>query len=108
LGAIEGITRGLAENAIEPAEVVLLPHAKAVATNALLEHKSARTIGLVWMAAVRRVIFSARPAYRAYPLGPMGCQHSSAASSIHKVRLPRLHRPTSSASQIRTLNDTSG
>jgi N-methylhydantoinase A len=41
-GVIEGITRGLAENSIEPTDVVLLSHATTVVTNALLEHKGAR------------------------------------------------------------------
>jgi N-methylhydantoinase A len=39
---IDGIRRGLAENAIDPADVVLLSHATTVVTNALLEHKGAR------------------------------------------------------------------
>ncbi len=41
-GVIEGIQRGLAENAIDPADVALLSHATTVVTNALLEHKGAR------------------------------------------------------------------
>jgi N-methylhydantoinase A len=41
-GVIEGITRGLQDNAIEPADVALLSHATTVVTNALLEHKGAR------------------------------------------------------------------
>ena len=41
-GVIDGIRRGLAENAIDPADVVLLSHATTVVTNALLEHKGAR------------------------------------------------------------------
>ena len=45
-----------------------------------------RSIRLVWMAA---------SIYRACPLGPVVCQHSSAASSIHNVRLPRRRRPAS-------------
>ena len=39
---IDGIRRGLAENAIDPADVVLLSHATTVVTNALLEHKGAK------------------------------------------------------------------
>src|ERR1700684_669316 len=41
-GVIEGINRGLAEGAIDPADVVLLSHATTVVTNALLEHKGAK------------------------------------------------------------------
>jgi N-methylhydantoinase A len=41
-GVIDGIQRGLHENAIDPAEVTLLSHATTVVTNALLEHKGAR------------------------------------------------------------------
>jgi len=41
-GVIEGIRRGLMENAIDPADVVLLSHATTVVTNALLEHKGAK------------------------------------------------------------------
>ena len=41
-GVIDGIRRGLAENAIDPADVALLSHATTVVTNALLEHKGAR------------------------------------------------------------------
>src|SRR3954454_4419816 len=41
-GVIDGIRRGLAENGIAPADVVLLSHATTVVTNALLEHKGAR------------------------------------------------------------------
>ena len=41
-GVIEGIQRGLTENAIDPADVALLSHATTVVTNALLEHKGAR------------------------------------------------------------------
>jgi N-methylhydantoinase A len=39
---IDGIRRGLAENAIDPADVVLLSHATTVVTNALLEKKGAK------------------------------------------------------------------
>src|SRR3954463_11816318 len=44
LGAavIQGIRKGLAENAIDPADVSLLSHATTVVTNALLEHKGAK------------------------------------------------------------------
>jgi N-methylhydantoinase A len=41
-GVIQGITKGLAENAIDPADVTLLSHATTVVTNALLEHKGAK------------------------------------------------------------------
>jgi N-methylhydantoinase A len=41
-GVIEGIQRGLSENTIDPADVVLLSHATTVVTNALLEHKGAK------------------------------------------------------------------
>jgi N-methylhydantoinase A len=41
-GVIDGITRGLAQNAIDPADVSLLSHATTVVTNALLEKKGAR------------------------------------------------------------------
>jgi N-methylhydantoinase A len=41
-GVIEGITLGLEQNGIAPADVVLLSHATTVVTNALLEHKGAR------------------------------------------------------------------
>jgi N-methylhydantoinase A len=41
-GVIEGITRGLAENAIDPPDVAVLSHATTVVTNALLEHKGAK------------------------------------------------------------------
>jgi N-methylhydantoinase A len=41
-GVINGITRGLADNRIDPAEVSLLSHATTVVTNALLEKKGAR------------------------------------------------------------------
>ena len=41
-GVIEGIRRGLAQHAIDAAEVVLLSHATTVVTNALLEHKGAK------------------------------------------------------------------
>ena len=41
-GVIDGISRGLAENAIDPSAVALLSHATPVVTNALLEHKGAR------------------------------------------------------------------
>src|SRR6201996_2400655 len=41
-GVIDGIRRGLSENAIDPADVALLSHATTVVTNALLEHKGAR------------------------------------------------------------------
>jgi N-methylhydantoinase A len=41
-GVIEGIRRGLAENAIDPADVTLLSHATTVVTNALLEKKGAK------------------------------------------------------------------
>ena len=39
---IDGIRRGLAENAIDPTDVALLSHATTVVTNALLEHKGAK------------------------------------------------------------------
>ena len=39
---IDGIQRALAENAIDPADVVLLSHATTVVTNALLERKGAK------------------------------------------------------------------
>ena len=39
---IDGIARGLAENAIDPADVALLSHATTVVTNALLEKKGAK------------------------------------------------------------------
>ena len=42
-GVIAGITQGLRENAIDPADVALLSHATTVVTNALLEKKGART-----------------------------------------------------------------
>jgi hypothetical protein len=45
-----------------------------------------RSIRLVWMAA---------SLYQGCPPGPMVCQHSNAASSIHNVRLPRRRRPAS-------------
>jgi N-methylhydantoinase A len=41
-GVIEGLRQGLAENAIDPADVALLSHATTVVTNALLERKGAR------------------------------------------------------------------
>src|ERR1700684_536759 len=41
-GVIDGIPRGLAENGVDPADVVLLSHATTVVTNALLEHKGAK------------------------------------------------------------------
>jgi N-methylhydantoinase A len=41
-GVIDGIQRGLSENAIEASDVALLSHATTVVTNALLEHKGAR------------------------------------------------------------------
>ena len=41
-GVIEGIRKGLSQNAVDPAEVSLLSHATTVVTNALLEHKGAR------------------------------------------------------------------
>ena len=41
-GVIEGIRRGLALDAIDPADVALLSHATTVVTNALLEHKGAK------------------------------------------------------------------
>jgi N-methylhydantoinase A len=41
-GVLEGIRRGLSENAINPADVTLLSHATTVVTNALLEHKGAK------------------------------------------------------------------
>ena len=41
-GVIDGIRRGLAEDAIDPADVALLSHATTVVTNALLENKGAR------------------------------------------------------------------
>src|SRR6201996_9224815 len=41
-GVIDGIRRGLSENAIDPADVALLSHATTVVTNALLEHKGAK------------------------------------------------------------------
>ena len=41
-GVIDGIRRGLAENAIVPSDVALLSHATTVVTNALLEKKGAR------------------------------------------------------------------
>ncbi|WP_428535393.1 hydantoinase/oxoprolinase family protein [Rhodopila sp.] len=41
-GVIEAIRRGLAQHAIDPADVVLLSHATTVVTNALLEHKGAK------------------------------------------------------------------
>jgi N-methylhydantoinase A len=41
-GVIDGIRQGLSENAIDPADVVLLSHATTVVTNALLEHKGAK------------------------------------------------------------------
>jgi N-methylhydantoinase A len=41
-GVIDGITRGLRDNEIDPAAVSLLAHATTVVTNALLEKKGAR------------------------------------------------------------------
>ncbi len=41
-GVIDGLRRGLADNAIDPATVALLSHATTVVTNALLEHKGAK------------------------------------------------------------------
>src|SRR6185437_9121067 len=41
-GVVDGIRRGLMENAIDPADVALLSHATTVVTNALLEHKGAK------------------------------------------------------------------
>jgi N-methylhydantoinase A len=41
-GVIDGVSRGLRENAIDPATVALLSHATTVVTNALLEKKGAR------------------------------------------------------------------
>lgn len=41
-GVIDGIVRGLRENAIQPHDVALLSHATTVVTNALLEHKGAK------------------------------------------------------------------
>jgi N-methylhydantoinase A len=41
-GVIQGIRKGLSENAIDPADVTLLSHATTVVTNALLEHKGAK------------------------------------------------------------------
>jgi N-methylhydantoinase A len=41
-GVIDGISRGLRDNAIDPATVTLLSHATTVVTNALLEKKGAR------------------------------------------------------------------
>ena len=41
-GVIDGITRGLWQNDIDPADVALLSHATTVVTNALLEHKGAK------------------------------------------------------------------
>ena len=41
-GVIDGIRRGIADNAIDPSSVVLLSHATTVVTNALLEHKGAK------------------------------------------------------------------
>ncbi len=41
-GVIEGIRKGLLENAVDAADVTLLSHATTVVTNALLEHKGAR------------------------------------------------------------------
>ncbi|MDR3538773.1 MAG: hydantoinase/oxoprolinase family protein [Acetobacteraceae bacterium] len=41
-GVIDGITRGLHENAIDAPDVALLSHATTVVTNALLEKKGAR------------------------------------------------------------------
>jgi N-methylhydantoinase A len=41
-GVIDGLRRGLAENAIDPDDVALLAHATTVVTNALLEHKGAK------------------------------------------------------------------
>ena len=41
-GVIDGIGRGLRDNAIDPATVTLLSHATTVVTNALLEKKGAR------------------------------------------------------------------
>jgi N-methylhydantoinase A len=41
-GVVAGIRRALSENAIDPADVVLLSHATTVVTNALLEHKGAK------------------------------------------------------------------
>ncbi|MFL5280718.1 MAG: hydantoinase/oxoprolinase family protein [Rhodopila sp.] len=41
-GVIQGIRKGLADNAVDPADVALLSHATTVVTNALLEHKGAK------------------------------------------------------------------
>ncbi|HVY18260.1 MAG TPA: hydantoinase/oxoprolinase family protein [Rhodopila sp.] len=41
-GVIDGLRRGIADNAIEPSSVALLSHATTVVTNALLEHKGAK------------------------------------------------------------------
>jgi N-methylhydantoinase A len=41
-GVVEGIQRGLAENAVDPTDVALLSHATTVVTNALLEQKGAK------------------------------------------------------------------
>jgi N-methylhydantoinase A len=43
LAVIEGIRQGLDQHNIDPANVSLLSHATTVVTNALLEHKGART-----------------------------------------------------------------
>jgi len=42
-GVLDGLRQGLQANAIDPAQVALLAHATTVVTNALLEHKGART-----------------------------------------------------------------
>ncbi len=41
-GVIEGLRKGLADNAVDPADVTLLSHATTVVTNALLEKKGAK------------------------------------------------------------------
>ena len=41
-GVIDGIQRALQQNAIDPADVVLLSHATTVVTNALLQHNGAK------------------------------------------------------------------
>lgn len=43
---VEGLSNGIAREAIDPAAVVLLAHATTIVTNALFEKKGART-GLV-------------------------------------------------------------
>ncbi|WP_428483462.1 hydantoinase/oxoprolinase family protein [Rhodopila sp.] len=79
---IAGIRKGLAENAIDPADVTLLSHATTVVTNALLEHKGAKcgfvaTRGFRDLLELRR---SSRPdLYDLFQDGPI-------------VLVPRRHR----------------